>query len=176
MAAAPNIFLVGPMACGKTALGGHLAERLGREFFDSDEVIQKRSGLTIAEIFEREGEQRFREREREIIAELTKKEGIVLATGGGSILAEETRRRLRERGTVVYLRAGVATRLARIADDQTRPLLKNRDKRAALEELDRRREDHYRRIAHIVLDVDNKSVRDIGDEIISALQTAKSDG
>ena len=168
MAFAPNIFLVGPMACGKTTVGRHVAERLGREFFDSDEAVQRRTGLSVADIFAREGEKKFREYETELIAKLTKKDGIVLATGGGAILAEENRRRLSERGTVVYLKTGVAAQLERIADDRERPLLKRGDKRATLEELGRRREKRYRQIADVTIDVDDKSVRDVADEIIAA--------
>ncbi len=168
MAFAPNIFLVGPMACGKTTVGRHVAERLGREFFDSDEAVQRRTGLSVADIFAREGEKKFREYEAELIAKLTKKDGIVLATGGGAILAEENRRCLSERGTVVYLKTGVAAQLERIADDRERPLLKHGDKRATLEELGRRREKRYRQIADVTIDVDDKNVHDVADEIIAA--------
>ncbi len=175
MTPASNIFLVGPMACGKTTLGRHLAERLGHEFLDSDEVIQQRAGLSIERIFEGEGEDGFRRREAEIIAELTKKENIVLATGGGSVLSEENRRRLQQRGTVVHLQIGIDAQLARTSGDPTRPLLKNQNKRAVLEKLNRQREDCYRRIANITLDVDNKNVDEISDEIINALPHGKTD-
>lgn len=168
MSFAPNIFLIGPMACGKTTVGRFVAERLGREFFDSDEAVQQRTGLSVAGIFEREGEKRFREYEAESIEKLTEKDGIVLATGGGAILAEENRRRLSERGTVVYLKADVATQLARITDNQDRPMLKNRDRRTTLEKLGRQRNDRYRQIANIIIDVNGKSVRDVADEIIAA--------
>ncbi len=168
MASTPNIFLIGPMACGKTTVGRCVAERLGREFFDSDEAVQQRTGLSVAGIFEREGEKRFREYETESIEELTEKDGIVLATGGGAILAEENRRRLSERGTVVYLKADVATQLARITDNQDRPMLKDRDRRTTLEKLGRQRNDRYRQIANIIIDVNGKSVRDVADEIIAA--------
>ena len=167
----PNILLIGPPACGKTALARYLAERLGREFLDSDDAVQKRAMSTVAEIFEREGERRFRQYETEAIAELTQKHGIVLATGGGAVLSKENRCRLRECGTVVYLRASVETQLARIGDGAERPLLKSRNKREVLEQLSRQRESHYRRIADIILSVDNKSICETSDELINILSS-----
>ena len=174
MTPSPNLFLVGPPGCGKTMLGRHLAERLGCEFLDSDAVVQERAGATIAELFEREGEEYFRRLESEAIMELTEKRGIVLATGAGAVLSRQNRRCLGERGIVVYLRIGVHAQLARIGDDRARPLLKNSaDLRTTLERLTREREDHYREIADVVIDVDDKSIREIGDELIDAPATLK---
>ena len=170
-----NIFLVGPPACGKTALGRDLAKRLGREFYDSDESIEKRTGLSVDEIFAQEGETRFREYETVAIADLTKKENIVLATGGGAVLSEENRKHLRARGTVIYLQTSVDAQLARIADDQTRPLLKGREQRTALENITRQREKSYTQIADITLNVDNKNLHELGSELIDALPRLKSD-
>ncbi len=176
MTPASNIFLIGPMACGKTTLGRHLAARLDHEFCDSDDVVQQRAGATVAEIFERAGEGGFRRYETAVLAELTKKQGLVLATGGGAVLSQKNRRRLRERGVVVYLRVGTDTQLARIGNDRSRPLLHGRDRRATLARLNRLREDLYRRIADIVIAVDNKSVRTIGDEIVAALPPLRPSG
>ncbi|MGP1939440.1 MAG: shikimate kinase AroK, partial [Arsenophonus sp. ET-DL9-MAG3] len=98
-----NIFLVGPMGAGKSTIGRQLAQQLNMEFFDSDQEIERRTGADISWIFDLEGEEGFREREEKIINELTKKQGIILATGGGSIKSKEIRNRLSSRGIVVFL-------------------------------------------------------------------------
>src|SRR4029079_6018885 len=100
-----NIVLVGMMGAGKTTVGRLLARRLKREFFDSDEEIERRCGVRIPVIFDIEGEAGFRARETQVLAELCALERLVLATGGGAVLAEENRRRLGERGDVVHLHA-----------------------------------------------------------------------
>ena len=168
-----NIFLVGPPACGKTTLGEHLAARLGLEFCDSDKAIEERTGLSVAEIFEREGEARFREHETAAILELTQKKSIVLATGGGAVLSEQNRRCLRTHGTVVYLKVSVETQLARTTGDRSRPLLTGSDPRAALEQITRTRETFYTQIADITLNVDNKPLNDIGDMLVNELSRLK---
>src|SRR6185503_16760743 len=100
-----NIFLVGMMGAGKTSVGRILAKRLQKAFYDSDHVIEDRTGVKIAVIFEIEGEAGFRIRESAVLDEITALRDIVLATGGGAVLSEKNRDRLRARGTVVYLRA-----------------------------------------------------------------------
>ncbi|VTN12262.1 Shikimate kinase 1 [Raoultella terrigena] len=98
-----NIFLVGPMGAGKSTIGRQLAQQLNMEFYDSDQEIEKRTGADVGWVFDVEGEDGFRDREEKIINELTEKQGIVLATGGGSVKSRETRNRLSARGVVVYL-------------------------------------------------------------------------
>ncbi|MEH6455676.1 MAG: shikimate kinase, partial [Cocleimonas sp.] len=98
-----NIILVGLMGAGKSTIGRSLAKRLNKEFFDSDRVIEERTGVDIATIFEIEGEAGFRDREVQVIEELCKMENIVLATGGGGILREENRENMKHYGYVVYL-------------------------------------------------------------------------
>src|SRR3954447_20752758 len=100
-----NIFLVGLMGAGKTSVGRLLARRLGKTFYDCDHEIERATGVRIPVIFEIEGETGFRAREARMVAELAQRSGIVLATGGGAVLAPENRRALAENGTVVYLRA-----------------------------------------------------------------------
>jgi len=132
---AGNIFLVGPMGSGKSAVGRRLAGRLGLEFVDSDAEIESRTGVDIPYIFEREGEAGFRVRERELLDELTRRDGVLIATGGGAILDADTRSRLRSRGCVVYLRTSVGQQLARTRRGDQRPLLRNPDPRGTLERL-----------------------------------------
>src|SRR5215475_8556506 len=120
-----NVFLVGPMGSGKTAVGRYLARLLDLTFHDSDTEIERRTGVDIPFIFEKEGEVGFRQREHETIEILTAMERIVLATGGGAILLPENRRMLAERGRVVYLQTSVAQQADRVRQGRARPLLAN---------------------------------------------------
>ena len=164
-----NIFLVGPMAAGKTSIGKQLARRLGRPFWDSDKVLQQRTGVDIPTIFEYEGEEGFRVRESAVIDELTRKQGIVLASGGGAVLSEQNRRWLTCRGAVIYLRVSVQTQLQRTARDRTRPLLQTDDPRARLEALNAQREPLYLEVARLILDSDRYGVHAIVSRIIERL-------
>lgn len=117
MAEKRNIFLVGPMGAGKSTIGRQLAQQLNMEFYDSDQEIEKRTGADVGWVFDVEGEEGFRDREEKIINELTEKQGIVLATGGGSVKSRETRNRLSARGVVVYLETTIEKQLARTQRD-----------------------------------------------------------
>ncbi|MEE3112277.1 MAG: shikimate kinase, partial [Pseudomonadota bacterium] len=116
----PNLFLIGPMGAGKSTIGRLLAGELSRPFYDSDHAIQDRCGADIPWIFDVEGEQGFRQREIQMIDELTQLTDVVVATGGGAVLREENRRALRDRGTVVYLMTTVEQQLKRTAKDRNR--------------------------------------------------------
>jgi shikimate kinase len=164
-----NIFLVGPMGSGKSAVGRRLARDLGLEFIDSDEEIARRTGVDIAYIFEKEGEAGFRLREAEVIADLTGREGLVLATGGGAILDPGSRERLRTRGRVVYLRTTVEQQLARTRHSADRPLLNNGDPRGTLVRLMAKRAPLYDEVAWITVDTDGRKVKTVVDQIMHAL-------
>ena len=163
------------MACGKTTVGKCLAKRLGREFFDSDTVVESRTGLSVADIFEQQGEKAFREYEEQVIAELTQKSDVVLATGGGVVLSVANRRQLHERGTVVWMRIDIDSQLERIEDPRTRPLLGNCDVRTRLEDANQRRYELYKQIADVCVDVVAKDVDDTADEIINGLSFESRD-
>jgi shikimate kinase len=147
-----NIYLVGLMGAGKTTVGRQLAKRLGRIFYDSDHEIEARTGVRIPTIFEIEGEEGFRRREAQTIAELTGERNIVLATGGGVVLNPENRRNLRQSGWVVYLNVPPRLLYERTRHDRNRPLLKVPDPLAKLEELHSARDPLYREVAHLVVD------------------------
>ncbi len=166
-----NIFLVGMMGAGKTSVGRVLAKRLNKVFFDSDHVIEERTGVKITVIFEIEGEPGFRHRESAVLDELTALDEVVLATGGGAILAEENRDRLRTRGTVVYLRASVKDLLNRTRHDKNRPLLHTADPRARLNELYESRDPLYREVAHVTIDTGNQSLTTLVNRLHQALET-----
>lgn len=164
-----NVFLVGPMGSGKSAVGRQLALRLGLEFVDSDEEIQRRTGVDIPYIFEREGEPGFRQREAEAIEALTARDGLLLATGGGAILDPRNRERLRARGRVVYLRTTIDQQLARTRRSNDRPLLNNADPRGTLERLFNERAALYLEVAEIVVDTDGRKVKTVVDHICRQL-------
>ncbi|UCV15322.1 shikimate kinase [Quatrionicoccus australiensis] len=147
-----NIYLVGLMGAGKTTVGRQLARRLGRVFYDSDHEIVERTGVPIPTIFEIEGEDGFRRREAQTIAELSINDNIVLATGGGVVLNPENRRRLHETGWVVYLNVPPVMLFERTRNDRNRPLLRVPDPLARLEELHALRDPLYRETAHLVVD------------------------
>lgn len=164
-----NIFLVGLMGSGKTTIGRLLARRLGKRFVDSDHAIEARTGASIPWIFEIEGEASFRRREAETIRELTAQDDIVLATGGGAILNPASRALLAERGTVIYLRAGIGAILQRTSHDKNRPLLQTADPRRKLEELLAQRDPLYREIADLVIDTGRPNVQSMVQTILDQL-------
>ena len=155
---AGNIFLVGLMGAGKTSVGKLLARRLGKTFCDCDQEIERSTGVRIPVIFEIEGEAGFRARERRMLEELVKRPDIVLATGGGAVLAPENRSALAEHGTVVYLRASAQDLWQRTRHDRNRPLLQTPDPLAKLTQLFEERDPLYREVADLVIDTGNQSV------------------
>jgi shikimate kinase/3-dehydroquinate synthase len=158
------------MGSGKTTVGRALAKKLNKKFVDSDHEIEARTGASIPLIFEIEGEESFRQREAEVIRELTAQEDIVLATGGGAILNAESRAYLKSRGTVIYLRASVNSILQRTSHDKNRPLLQTADPRKRIEELARQREPYYREVAHIVIDTGRPNVQWLMHNILTQLE------
>jgi shikimate kinase len=164
-----NIYLIGPMGTGKTAVGKQLGRLLGEPFIDSDAEIERHAGVDIPYIFEREGEAGFRQREREVLAELCQREGIVLATGGGAVLAPENRRVLHETGVVVYLETSLAQQLQRVGKGRGRPMLKGVDLPRRLAELREQREPLYREIADVTLSTDNRRVARVAEMILAEL-------
>jgi shikimate kinase len=161
----PNIFLVGPMGAGKSAVGRQLARMLKRDFYDSDAEIEARTGVDISFIFEKEGEPGFRRREREVIDALTALDGIVLATGGGAVLDPANRAALASRGLVVYLDASVDQQLERTQHSSHRPLLDAPNPAELLAQLMREREPLYRELATLTVVTDHRMVRDVTQEI-----------
>ena len=153
------------MGAGKSAVGRQLAKLLHLGFVDSDEEIEKRTGVDIAFIFEKEGESGFREREAKVIDELTQLDGVVLATGGGAILDPDSRSRLGARGFVVYLHTSIRQQLERTRRGRERPLLENRPKKQVLEELMAARDPLYREIADLVIETDGRRVQAVAREI-----------
>ncbi|MDT8371598.1 MAG: shikimate kinase AroK, partial [Gammaproteobacteria bacterium] len=165
-----NIFLVGPMGAGKSTVGKQLAKSLGRDFYDSDKELEKRTGVSISWIFEMEGEQGFRIREQKIIDELTGLKDIVLATGGGVVLAEENRRVLRSRGHVVYLSASLEQLLKRTSKDKSRPLLETENPKQRIKDILSVRDPLYRDVADIELKTGEQSIQHVVSDLIKQLE------
>jgi shikimate kinase len=162
-----NIYLIGPMGSGKTAVGKELAKDLGLKFLDSDLEIEKRTGVDIPYIFEKEGEAGFRAREAAVIADLCELEGIVVATGGGAILNDRSRARLAATGLVIYLKTEVEEQLKRTRRALHRPLLANGNRRETLERLAQVRAPLYAEIADISVVTSGKRVRAVATTLMT---------
>jgi shikimate kinase len=165
-----NVYLVGLMGAGKTTVGRLLARRLKLRFYDSDQEVERRCGVKIPVIFEIEGEAGFRVREQQAIAELTALQGIVLATGGGAVIAEENRRRLAATGTVVYLNARPEDLFERVRQDRNRPLLACADPLERLRSLHAERDPLYRALADVVMDTGAQSVPALARVLLGRLE------
>ena len=168
-----NVFLIGPMGSGKTAVGRQLGRMLGLVFRDSDADVVARTGVDIGYIFEQEGEAGFRARERESIERLSALDGVVLATGGGAVIDPANRRALAERGVVVYLQTSVEQQLARTRHTRHRPLLSVADPARVLETLMDRRAPLYAEIADLTVTTDGRRVGLVAEEIVRELHRAK---
>ena len=165
----PSLILVGPMGAGKSTLGRHLSQILDYPFFDSDRVIEEKTGADIPWIFDMEGEAGFRRREQEAIDELTRQDGIVLATGGGVVVTPANRDMLHERGCVVYLWTPVDVQLARTRNDKNRPLLQTADPRAKLEALFAERDPLYRQVSHHLVSTASGNLKKVVDDVLACL-------
>jgi shikimate kinase len=168
-----NIVLVGPMGAGKTTIGKQLAQQLGRDFYDSDREIEKNTGANIPLIFELEGEEGFRKREKNILIELTNKQGIVLATGGGAVLDPNNRTQLSKNSFVIYLSAPLTQLFNRTNKDRNRPLLQTKDPHKKLEEIITARDPLYREVADLIIETDDKPVRNVVKNLLLKLDEQK---
>ena len=172
MNSSQNLFLIGPMGSGKSAVGRALAVQLHRHFYDSDDEIESRTGVDVAFVFEKEGESGFRQREAKVIAELTTRTGIVLATGGGAVLSAANRRHLGARGFVVYLQTSVDEQLRRIRHGRERPLIAGEDeieRRRVLETLMSQRVAKYEELADLIVETSGRKVNAVVREVLHRL-------
>lgn len=159
------------MGSGKTTIGRTLARHLGKAFVDSDEEIQKRTGVTIPHIFDIEGEAGFRQRESAAIRDLLERDNMVLATGGGAVLAEQSRELMQQNGIVIYLKANVHDLWQRTRHDRNRPLLQTADPHAKLTELFLQRDPLYRLVADIVMQSGKQSAQALMLQLVDEIET-----
>ena len=165
-----RIFIVGPMASGKSTLGKKLAQTLEIDFLDTDNEIEKRAGAEISWIFEVEGEEGFRERERKALQKSVEKDNVVISTGGGIVTIEENRELMIAKGKVVYLKTPIEIQLKRTENDKKRPLLSQGNREQTLRVLKKERDPQYEEIADITINHDQQKNRNaVIDEIIDKL-------
>lgn len=170
-----NIILVGLMGAGKSTIGRSLAKKLKKEFYDSDRVIEERTGVDIATIFEIEGEEGFRNREAQVISELCQLENIVLATGGGSILREENRENMKSYGQVVYLSTTAELLYSRIRHDKSRPLMQTSNPLDTLKKLLNDREPYYKEVSDLLITTGRQKATLIVKRVEDALNKQNHD-
>ncbi len=169
MPALHRVFLVGPMGAGKTTIGKYLAQHLKLRFADTDAEIEKRTGADIPWIFDVEGEEGFRDREQQVVAQMTQWDDIVLATGGGVVLRPQNRRVLASRGFVIYLYATIDEQVRRTRHDRRRPLLQNGDPEQVLRSLMVDRDPLYREIADHIIETDACSPKTVAQRLVHEL-------
>lgn len=157
------------MGAGKTTVGRHLADLLHREFLDSDHEIERKTGATIPWIFEKEGEQGFRSRESLVIDDLTSKNNLVIATGGGAVTQSINREYLKNRGIVIYLYTPVEIQLQRTYRDKNRPLLQVENPEQKLRDLLSIRDPLYREVAHHIIETNQGAARDLAQRILQLI-------
>lgn len=161
-----NIFLIGPMGAGKSSVGKYLASQLEMDFYDSDEELEKRTGVDIGWIFDIEGEEGFRKREVEIITDLANLNNIVLATGGGSVISPEVQALLRKNGVIIYLVVSLEYQNTRTVNESRRPLLRVQNRKEVIERLHEERVPIYERLADYKVLTDNRNVQAVAEDII----------
>lgn len=172
---AKNIVLIGLMGSGKSTIGRTIAKKLGRRFIDTDRLIERKTGKTVAEIFDGEGESAFRKIERETIKKISQYIGIVIATGGGALKEIENFKFLKESGWIIALYASPSTLYQRIAGKRIRPLLLNQeDPVKKLEEVFNERKNAYA-MADFQISTENKNINQIADEVIDLLNIKNKD-
>lgn len=169
-----SIYLIGPMGAGKSTLGRHLSQVLDLPFYDSDKVIVERTGADIPWIFDMEGEEGFRRREEDVIDELTQRENIILATGGGAITRAANRENLAQRGCVFYLWTPVQVQLARTRHDKNRPLLQTKNPEVVLEKLMQERHPLYESTAHHTISTAAGNLAQVTEQLLACLREESS--
>lgn len=165
-----RIFFVGPMGSGKTTLGRRVAEDLGLTFVDCDKEIEKRTGASVNLIFDIEGEAGFRRREKSMLAELAEQDGVLIATGGGTVLDPDNRSLLRRSGLVVWLKTTVEQQLARLEMDKNRPLLQTPDRQQRLEALARERDPLYEAVSHLAFSGRHHNLKEVAAELSAVIR------
>jgi shikimate kinase len=167
-----NLFFIGPTGAGKTTIGKRVARRFGLDFLDLDHEIERRTGADIALIFDIEGETGFRKRETAMLEELSARDGLLLATGGGAVVSEYNQKLLRSRGYVVYLKTPVERQIERLYRDKRRPLLRSPNRSEILDRMAESRNPIYESLADLVIPSERVSVTVMAGRVIRLLGEA----
>ena len=165
-----NIILIGPMGSGKSTIGRLIAKKLNKEFIDTDEVLELRTGVSVSTIFEIEGESGFRERESKLVEELRDTHEAVIATGGGLILDPKNRQTINEIGFIIYLKAEIQILCERLTGSKGRPLLDSGDLESKITKIMKERHSIYIQCANLVIETGVIGVNDMVNEIIKSVQ------
>ena len=161
-----NIFLIGFMGCGKSAVSRHMASKHGFEIIEMDELIEKQEGMSILQIFKEKGETYFRDLETKLLLEIQESAGKIVSCGGGVILREENVREMKRKGSIVWLTANPETILGRVKHNDNRPLLQGKKNVDAIQELLASRYPRYEAAADLAVKTDGRKVAEICDEIL----------
>ncbi len=164
-----RIFIIGPMASGKSTIGKKLAKSLGLDFIDTDKEIERLAGVNISWIFDIEGEDNFRLREEKVLQEVSTKGDCVISTGGGIVLSKKNRELLNASGLIIYLKVAIQTQLERTLLDKSRPLLKVDNKEQTLRKLQAQRAPLYEEIANITIKEKERSHNEVIKEIVAEI-------
>ncbi len=166
-----NIYLIGFMGTGKSTVAEEIRRSTGAKLVEMDRLIVERQGMAIADIFDRRGEEYFRDLETELLRSLAGEKHIVASCGGGSVLRPENARLMKENGCIVLLKARPETIYERVKDSDERPILNGNMNLGFIRELMEERRERYEAVADIAIDVDDKSPEEICRELLKALET-----
>ena len=165
-----RLFIIGPMASGKSLLGRKLSGYLDLPYVDTDKEIELRAGAEISWIFEKEGEEGFRDRESAVLKESSELESFIISTGGGAILRNENRELMRSRGKVIYLETPIEIQLSRTLNDKTRPLIENVDKKEVFIALSKERTPIYEELSDIKVPFKDRSKDELLNTVLKLLE------
>ena len=165
-----RLFIIGPMASGKSLLGRKLSEYLDLPYVDTDKEIELRAGAEISWIFEKEGEKGFRDRESTILKESSSLDNFIISTGGGAILRNENRELMRSRGKIIYLETPIEIQLSRTLNDKTRPLIENVDKNEVFSALSKERTPIYEELSDIKVPFKDRSKDELLNTVLKLLE------
>mgnify|MGYP002546981480 CR=1 FL=1 len=166
-----NIFLIGFMGCGKSTIAGYLHDTFSMDVVEMDDIIAKREGMSISDIFETHGEQYFRDLETNLLVEMQNKSNVVISCGGGTPMRENNVLEMKKNGRVVLLTAKPETILNRVKDNHDRPLLEGNKTVPFIADLMEKRREKYQAAADIVIETDGKSELEICEELVHRLRT-----
>lgn len=165
-----NIFLIGFMGCGKSTIAGYLHDTFSMDVVEMDDIIAKREGMSISDIFETHGEQYFRDLETNLLVEMQNKSNVVISCGGGTPMRENNVLEMKKNGRVVLLTAQPETVLQRVKDNHDRPLLENNKNVSFIADLMAKRSEKYEAAADIIIQTDGKNEQEICEEMIQRLR------